>query len=306
MKVVVTGPTGSIGSELVGELISEGHEVTAIVRPGSNRLDNIPKSDLVSVIECDISNYKSLYGRGKCDLFFHLAWEGTTVLSRNDAAIQSKNIQYALDATSLAKDWGARRFIGTGSQAEYGPSDTPLSSTTPIRPISAYGVAKYAAGRLCGLYCKDNGMEFSWARILSAYGKNDADNTLIMYLIRTLKKGEIPRLTKCEQTWDYIYSKDCAKALVAICYKGEDGKTYCIGNGSKIPLKDYVEEIKMQINPKIEISYGALAYYPDQPMMLCADISELTKDTDFVPQTSFRNGIKQIIGWLYPNDSANE
>ena len=283
MRVAVTGSTGSIGSELVEELINEGHEVTAIVRPGSNRIGNIPKSDLVSVIECNIFEYKSLNGKNRCDLFFHLAWEGTTVSSRNDAIIQSKNIQYALDAASLAKDWGARKFIGTGSQAEYGPSGAPLSSSTPIKPISAYGIAKYATGRLCGMNCKENGMEFNWARILSTYGKNDAEGTLIKYLIRMMKKGEIPQLTKCEQIWDYIYSKDCAKALVAIGSKGMDGKSYIVGSGSKRPLRDYVEDIKLQIDPMIDISYGAIDYYPDQPMMLCTDISELTQDTGFIP-----------------------
>ena len=306
MRVAVTGPTGSIGSELVGELINEGHEVIAIIRHGSNRIGNIPKSDLVSVIECDISEYQSLNGKSRCDLFFHLAWDGTTVSSRNDAMIQSRNIQYALDAASLAKDWGARKFIGTGSQAEYGPSGAPLSSSTPIKPIGAYGVAKYAAGRLCGMYCKENGMEFNWARVLSTYGKNDAEGTLIKYLIRTMKKGEVPQLTKCEQIWDYICSKDCAKALVAIGSKGMDGKSYIVGSGSKRLLKEYVEDIRMIIDPEIEISYGAIDYYPDQSMMLCADISELTQDTGFVPQTSFKDGIKLIIDQLYPNDSVKE
>ena len=304
MKIAMTGPTGSIGSELVEELVNEGHEVTAIVRPGSDRISNIQASDSVSVIECDISDYKSLYGKEKCDLFYHLAWAGTTVSSRNDAKNQSNNIQYALDAALLAKNWGAKKFIGAGSQAEYGPSNSPLSSSTPIRPISAYGVAKYAAGRLCGTYCKNNEVEFNWTRILSTYGKNDASNTLIMYLIRTMKEGTSPQLTSCEQTWDYIYSKDCAKALIAIGCKGIDGKTYCIGSGSRRKLKDYVEDIRTLIDQKLEISYGAIDYYPDQPMMLCADISELTQDTGFVPHTTFKDGVRQIISDLYPDDSA--
>ena len=88
MKAAVTGPTGSIGSELVEELIHKGHEVVAIVRPGSDRIKNLPKSDMVSVIECDISDYQALLGEGNCDLFFHLAWVGTSVTSRNDANLQ--------------------------------------------------------------------------------------------------------------------------------------------------------------------------------------------------------------------------
>ena len=298
MDIAVTGPTGSIGSELVKGLISEGHHVTAIVRPGSSRISNLPVSDMVTVIECDICDYKSLFGKGRCDIFYHLAWVGTTVSSRSDPDLQSDNIQYALDAVSLAKDWGAKKFIGTGSQAEYGPSEIPLTPSTPIRPVSAYGVAKYAAGRLCWMCCRENNMEFNWTRILSTYGKNDSSGTLIRYVIDTLKDGKAPQLTRCEQVWDYIYSEDCAKALISVGDRGIDGKTYCIGSGSARPLKDYVEDIRSIVSPDCTIDYGAIDYYPDQPMMLCADISELTHDTGFIPQTSFKDGIRQIVAHL--------
>ena len=301
MKIAVTGPTGSIGSELIEELKNNNHDVIAIIRPGSDRSKNIPQSKYVKTIECDISHYRSLRGKEKCDLFYHLAWAGTSVSSRNDVKIQAKNIQYCLDAAELAKNWGAKKFIGVGSQAEYGPSDKPLSSSTPIKPISSYGVAKYAAGRLCSTFCKENGFEFNWARVLSSYGKNDSEKTLIKYVITTLVKGETPKLTRCEQIWDYIYSKDCAKALLAIGLKGIDGKTYCIGSGSKRPIKDYVEDAKSIVRPESIIDYGAIDYYPDQPMTLCADITELTSDTGFIPQTSFKDGIKEIVDSLFPD-----
>jgi len=304
MKAAITGPTGSIGSELAEELIENGHEVIAIVRPGSPRIKNLPESNLVQIIECDISDYKSLRGKNSCDIFFHLAWEGTTVVARQDEKIQKDNINYTLDAADLAKNWGAKKFVGAGSQAEYGPSNKQLTSSTPINPISAYGKAKYEAGIRCGLYCSKKGIGFNWTRILSTYGKNDSEGTLIQYVIRTLKEGRTPQLTKCKQRWDYIYSRDCAKALLAIGLKGIDGKTYCIGSGSVKPLKEYVEDIRSMIDPNLPVNYGAIDYYPDQPMMLCADISELTRDTGFVPTTSFKEGIRMILNHQYPDTSS--
>ncbi len=306
MRVAVTGPTGSIGSELVEELIAEGNEVIAIVRPGSARIKNIPTSDAVKIVECDISDYKSLFGQDNCDLFYHLAWAGTTVDSRNNPISQADNTLFSLDAVSLAKDWGSRKFIGAGSQAEYGPHNRPLSISTPINPISAYGSAKATACRLCGAYCKSNGLEFNWTRVLSTYGKNDADGTLIKYVIRTLVNGGTPKLTKCEQMWDYIYSRDCAKALISVGQKGVDGKAYPVGNGSARRLSEYVEDIKALIDPDLPIDYGAIDYYPDQPMMLCADISELTADTGFKPETVFKDGIRQIVKHMYPEFSCHE
>ncbi len=131
--------------------------------------------------------------------------------------------------------------------------------------------------------------------MLSVYGENDSENSLIMYLIDTLLKGEPPVLTRCEQIWDYIYSDDCAYALACIAAKGVDGRTYCIGNGIPTPLKDYVLSVRDVINPGIDIVFGGREYYPHQPMYLCADISDLKNDTGFTPKYSFKDGIERIV-----------
>ena len=46
-RAVITGPTGSIGLALINELVSNGVEVVAVVRPGSRRADRIKTSDMV-------------------------------------------------------------------------------------------------------------------------------------------------------------------------------------------------------------------------------------------------------------------
>lgn len=295
MIIAITGSTGMIGSELAELSIKEGHKVIAIVHPGSNRIDNIPKSDDVEIIECDISRYSELLGKRKCDIFYHLAWNKTFGSGRDDSKAQLSNIEYTLDAVELAKSWGAKKFVGAGSQAEYGPTTVKLNGDTPTFPESGYGIAKYTSGKLSKLLCDQLDMEFNWVRILSVYGPLDASHTLIMYLINSFVNGIVPELTACEQIWDYIYSKDAAKALLLIGLKGINGKTYPIGSGVCRPLKEYVMDIRDTINPGSDIGFGEKEYYPHQPMFLCADIKELSEDTGFIPKYDFKNGITETI-----------
>jgi len=294
-KIVITGATGMIGAALTRCAVKEGIEVLCIVRKDSGRLDNIPQSDLIKIEFCDINEYCSLNLNGNYDVFYHLAWEKTFGASRDDVDSQVNNIQYTLDAVHLAKRLGCKKFIGAGSQAEYGIVTEPLRSETPVNPESGYGIAKYAAGKLGRLLCSQLDLQFNWVRILSVFGPLDSAHTLIMYTINELHTGRSPELTKCEQVWDYLYCDDAARALLAIGKNGVDGKTYPLGSGSWRKLSEYIEAIRDIIAPGVMLQFGKKEYYPHQPMYLCADISELTNDTGCKPEVSFEEGIKIVI-----------
>jgi len=293
-RIVITGATSMIGTALTKYAVKEGIEVLCIARKDSGKLDNIPKSELVKVEYSDINEYHNLNLDGNYDAFYHLAWEKTFVASRDDVDTQVNNIQYTLDAVRLAKRLGCKKFIGAGSQAEYGVATEPLKPETPVNPESGYGIAKYTAGKLSRLLCSQFGLQFNWVRILSVFGPSDGANTLIMYTINELQAGRSPELTKCEQIWDYLYSDDAARALLAIGRNGIDGKTYPLGSGNGKKLSEYIEVIRDIIAPNAMIQFGKKEYYPHQPMYLCADISELTNDTGWKPEVSFEEGLKRM------------
>ena len=293
-RILVTGATGCVGSAIVRRALAQGMEVTCIVHEGSKRLGNLPQDERVKIVECNLSNYNSLNIDGQHDAFIHMAWDKTFGASRDDAETQTRNIQYTLDACHLAKRCGCQVFVGAGSQAEYGLQTVDLTPDLPVNPESGYGIAKYAAGKLSAMLCKSLGIRQNWVRILSVYGPNDGENTLISYVIRELKAGRSPELTKCEQTWDYLYADDAADAILAIAEKGVDGKAYPLGSGNGRKLTEYIEVIRKVVNPAIEVKYGAKDYYPHQPMHLFADINELTIDTGWEPAWLFYDGIKVI------------
>jgi nucleoside-diphosphate-sugar epimerase len=145
-KIVITGATGMIGASLARCAVNEGIQILCIVRKNSEKLNNLPKSDLVKIEYCDIDQYSNLSFDTGYDVFYHLAWDKTSGSSRDDVDIQTSNIQYTLDAIRLAKRLGCKKFVGVGSQAEYGIVTEPLKPETPVNPQSGYGIAKYTAG----------------------------------------------------------------------------------------------------------------------------------------------------------------
>lgn len=297
-KVVVTGPTGVIGTAVIKKLIEEKCKVYAVIRRDSKRIGNIPVNENVKVIYCDIAELRLLPEKigESCDIFYHFAWTGTdNPANRMNMYIQTENIRYALDAAEAAKSLGCSVFIGCGSQAEYGTGGGVMSVEREAKPVSGYGMAKLCAGQMTRVMCRQYGIRHIWSRIVSTYGPNDAPQTLISTVIKKLLAGERPSLTKCEQVWDYLYSADAAEAFWAMAEKGRDGAVYVLGNGNRITLKECVEAIRRELLSSVEIGYGDIPYYEDQVMHLEADISALTQDTGWQPSTSFAEGIKETI-----------
>jgi nucleoside-diphosphate-sugar epimerase len=293
-KIVVTGATSMIGASIVKCALDLNYEILCIVRNDSRRISNLPKSEKLKLIYADLSEYSQMEITEKYNEFYHLAWEKTFGSSRDDVDTQEKNIRYTLDAVRLAQRIGCTVFVGAGSQAEYGIVNEPLRPDTPVNPQSGYGIAKYAAGKLSRLLCSQLGIRHNWLRIVSTFGPLDASHMLIMYVINELKANRSPELTKCEQIWDYLYCDDTARAFLAVGNSGLDGKTYPLGSGKTRRLSEYLESLKNIVNPDGVLQFGKKEYYPYQPMYLCADITELTNDTDWKPEISFEEGIKRI------------
>jgi len=299
-KVIITGPTGAVGVSLIYELIKYGIEVTAVCRPESKRMNAIPKHPLVRVVECNVDNLTSLTDKLSCDydVFYHFAWDGTYGETRQDLHLQTCNILYTLDAVHLAKKIGCQVFVGAGSQSEFGHVEGVLHPYMPCNPDNGYGIAKLDAGRMSRLECKKLGIRHEWCRIVSLYGPYDGAYTMVMSGIYKMLAGERPKYTKGEQVWDYIYSKDAARAFRLVAEKGKDGAIYCFGTGQTRRLKDFILAIRDAVNPDVEIGIGEIDYYPNQVMHLEADISNLIEDTGFKPEYTFEEGIRETVEWV--------
>lgn len=301
-KVVITGGTSMIGLALVNILLKNDFEILLFTRPKSERNKYIPNSDNITIVEKELSELSSIKNiLTKYDAFFHLGWIGTSKQQRNNPHIQELNIQYTLDAVKLANELGCETFVGAGSQAEYGVVNQKLFDDTPTNPIMAYGIAKYAAGKLSKLLCDDLDIRHIWGRVLSVYGPGDNNHTLIMSCINSLLNNERFLTTKGKQLWDYMYCEDCANAFLSMAERGKHGNVYCVCSGEVKSIKEYIEIIKSNFHSSIPIGYGDLEYSNNQIMHLQGDVYKLQLHTGFKPEVSFELGIEKTIDWLKNN-----
>ncbi len=296
-RAIVTGATGAVGTALVRELADAGTEVLVLIREGSGRNRNIPEHPLIRRMPCaleDLAAVRNETGQD-WDVFYHLAWAGTTGDARNDMYLQNQNVKYALDAVAAAARFGCRKWIGIGSQAEYGRAEEALRPDTPVRPETGYGYAKLCAGQMTGEYARQLGMQQIWVRVLSVYGPNDGAGSMVMSTIRKLKEGTVPEFTKGEQWWDYLYSGDAARALRLLGETDTEGRVYVLGSGTARPLAEYIGIIRDIAAPGHALGIGRLPYSPNQVMYLCADTSALERDTGWRPGTTFEEGIRAVL-----------
>lgn len=310
-RVIITGPTGTVGMALVEYLSNKKIQTIAVVRADSARKRQIKETELVAVVECALAEMADLPWRvwntvkqkgwdenQPVDVFYHFAWEGTFGDCRNDMQLQLRNISCALNAVDAAAELRCSLFIGAGSQAEYGRYEGRLNAKVPAFPENGYGMAKLCAGQMTRVRCGQKGIRHIWARICSVYGPYDGSGTMVMDILGKLLAGVHTSCTKGEQLWDYLYSKDAAEMLYRLGCCGVSGKTYCLGSGTARPLREYIEIMRDSIAPDAEIGFGEVAYSDNQVMHLCADITELQQDTGFEVQYHFREGIRETIDWI--------
>lgn len=307
-RIAMTGPTGAIGMAIIQKCIEEQIELLLITHADSPRNANIPKSQYVSLLYADISEYDkidveelNLNDSQRYDAFIHLAWSGTIGNGRNDMELQTKNIQCTLAAVRLAHRLGCKVFLGAGSQAEYGRVEGYLSADTPAFPENGYGIAKLCAGQMSRILSEQLQLEHIWLRVLSIYGPYDGENTMVTSAIRGFLNGKETSFTAGEQKWDYLFSEDAASMIVRLLQNGRNGQIYCIGSGRYRMLKEYIKDIYQAVYGKDgleeELGIGKVPYGPKQVMFLCADVSEVENDIGAITLTPFSEGIRKTVLW---------
>ena len=299
--IFITGSTSMIGAALVRECLKEGKTVYAMVRKNSPKIARLPKHENLHLVEGYLDSLSNLSEKvpEQCDTFYHIAW-GNTGARRNDSTeLQAINIQYTLDAVRVAKAMGCTRFIGAGSQAEYGPKNLDvIGPDTETAPVNPYGASKLAAGLLARMLCREIGMECIWPRIFSTYGIYDKESSMISSSLRKMLNGEKTSFSPAEHRWDYLFSEDAGRAFYLMGEKGKDGSIYCIGSGQGRVLREFIEEMAACCGVAVQ-GIGDIPYPASGRIRnLCADITNLTEDTGFVPQVSFKEGITRTVEWM--------
>ena len=295
MRVVVTGATSMIGAALVKECVENNCEVLAIVRSGTNKLKRLPQTPLLRLEYADLDSLEHVNNVDgqRYDIFYHFAWMHTEKGERDNPIVQEKNIRATLAAVKLANRLGCKKFIGAGSQAEYGKVTGVISEETRPEPILAYGMAKLSANYLSRKLCEQLEMQHIWGRIFSVYGKYDSEETLVSYAVNQFLKGETAKFSAATQMWNYLYESDAGKIFYLLGAKCNNGGIYCIANSESKKLRDYIEILRSEIGRECKCYFSSED--SDTSVSLNVDISKTVDAIGFCPQVSFEEGCREII-----------
>ncbi|RGY99924.1 NAD(P)-dependent oxidoreductase [Clostridium sp. AM58-1XD] len=298
MDVIITGGTSFIGLAVIRKLLAENHNIWAVVRPESANRGKLPEDERVHVITCGMDDMDRLSDRTELKalpekVFLHMAWEGVGSAGRSDPSIQKKNIENSLKAIEAAERLSCRRFIFSGSQAEYGIHRDAMTEKSECRPVSEYGKAKLEFGRKAAKNCRE--MEYVHCRIFSVYGPGDHPWSLVSTCMRTFLENGHMELGECTQKWNFLYIDDMAEAVAALLFnRGETGGIYNIAGDDTRVLREFVEEMHDVCEKKGSFSYGKRAPNAEGPASLMPDISKIKSVTGWKPRTAFCDGIEKI------------
>ena len=299
-KAIVTGANGFIGTALCRELTAQGVRVIAVVRDKNANIDTIKNLPDIRIIYCDISQFRNLgsfIDDRDVDILYHLAWVGSAGPLRGNADAQLNNIKYACDTVRACKDTNCRRFVFASSIMEY-EIEAVMSSDKKPGINTLYSTAKLTADYMVRTLAGNLGVEYIRGVISNIYGPGEMSPRLVNTSLRKMLNGEHCSFSAGDQMYDFIYIDDAAKSFVAIGERGVPNRTYYIGSQQPRPLKEYLIEMRDQVDSSIEIGLGELPFNGISLGYDEFDINAIKKDTGFVPEVSFADGIKKTIEWL--------
>ena len=307
MNIVVTGATSFVGTGAVKELLSRGHHIFAVLRENSVKSDKLLENGKIpenlTILEEDLGSLGNLARRieERCDVFLHMGWRGAGSNSRKDAGVQERSVQDALNAVRTAKALGCRRFLFTGSQAEYGIHNALMDETISCHPESPYGTAKLRVRREAEKLCGELSMDYGHACIFSTYGPGDHPWSLVSSCIDTFLQDGRMELSDCTQKWNFLYIEDAGRALASLAeYGGSLSEHGCVYNlagpmEETGPLRGFVEQIYELCGRRGSFEYGLKPPNAEGVVNLIPDIRKMKRVTGWSPEIHFEQGILNIL-----------
>jgi len=256
MKYLVTGGAGFIGSNIVNELIAEGHEVDVIDDLSSDAHEEFYFNEkatyhLVSVLDYILCS--DIMNVCKPDYVLHLAAEAriqNCVLDPTKA--YETNLIGTLNMLALCKKYSVKRLVLSSTSAIYGLKNTgPLNESMSPDCLNAYSLSKYNAEQACELYGKMYGQDTICLRYFNVYGPNQPTKGQYAPVIGVFQRQKTNNQTLTvvgdgEQTRDYVHVKDVVAAnILASQHPGTfTGDVFNVGCGKNYSVNWIANKIE--------------------------------------------------------------
>lgn len=296
-KVIITGASGFVGSYLVNEFLSNGYEVTAVVRNEKSDVSAFQKKENINIVYCELKDIQTLKEKlsGQYDYFLHFAWESSAGQGRGNYELQLKNVEYSCNCVKVAKLLGCKRFVFAGSIMAYEAKEFVLKNGAEPTSAYIYSIAKLTASMMAKTVAVQNNIEFIDVVISNIYGVGEKSERFLNATVKKIVSGtESIDLTTCEQLYDFIYVTDAVRQIRFALEKGEGLNSYYIGNKEQFKLRQFVEKIKIALNSDVKLNFGAVkfngAYFEYKNVIDTDSVFNL----GFVTEIDFETGVKLL------------
>jgi UDP-glucose 4-epimerase len=302
-NVLITGGAGFIGSHIVDELINDNN-ITILDNLTTGSINNIPTTDNenLNIIKEDIRNTNLDDLTCDIDYIFHLAAMGSVPLSV-DKPVEcfDINLNATIKLLKCAVDNDVEKIVFSSSSSVYGQNrNMPLKETERPMPTSPYASSKAS----CELYLKSfydsYGLKYTSLRYFNVFGprqdKNSQYAAVIPNFIGAILDGKQPEIYgDGEQTRDFVFVRDVAKANVCACESDYNGIVN-IASGEKITINQLYEIVKKTLNSDLEPKY--LPQRQGDIKHSLADVKNMEKINFKIDSGNFEKQLEETINWF--------
>jgi nucleoside-diphosphate-sugar epimerase len=274
MKILVTGATGFIGSNLIKVLLkNKSNQIIATSRniKKAKNFDWFPK---VTYFEYDLNDSinEDLYSFfDKPNQLIHLAWDKVSNV-KDLVHIEEILFNHFKFIKNIIAG-GLKDIVVAGSCFEYGMIEGCLSENLDTKPSNSYGIAKDTLREFIVELKKNFSFTYKWIRIFYVYGKGQSKTSLIYLLDQAMKnKDKQFNMSGGHQLRDYLTIDDVSKyiCLIAVQNIYVDTVINCC-SGKPISVKDLVEQYINDKGYSIKLNLGHYSYRDYEPMSFWGD-----------------------------------
>jgi nucleoside-diphosphate-sugar epimerase len=304
MRALVTGAAGFVGAVLARRLVRDGHEVHALVRPGSDlwRLKDLE----AAIDEVDLAEeaaISGLVGRIRPEWIFHLAAHGAHPSQTDFRAMARTNVLGTIHLVGSCIRAGFEALVNTGSSSEYGFTDHAPSEDEEPRPSSDYAVTKLTATLYCRAAAARSGLSIPTLRLYSVYGPFEEPSRFVPQLaVRGLEK-KLPPLVSPDVARDFVFVDDVVEAYLAAASRrgGGPGAVYNVGTGRQTTIQEAVEIARRVLSIDSVPEWGTMPNRIWDTSVWIADPAKIGRDLGWKPRTTFEEGFTRFVRWLSEN-----
>jgi UDP-glucose 4-epimerase len=299
--ILISGGTGFIGKYLVKKLINYNFFpiiVDNFFNSTKNSLKDIRKTDY-KIIKDDIINPKLIKKIAKYNIqtIVHLAAiHFIPYCNKHKNKTITVNVGGTKNLLNIAQQKNIKNFIFISSAAVYKPSKNALSEKSQLGPIDIYGKSKLVAEKYVEKFCLKNSINYVILRLFNVYGPNNPTEHIIPSLIKRASKNSTIKVGNLDTYRDYVYLDDVIRAIVDIInLKKIKNVTYNIGTNKMHNGYEIINILEKIQKKKIIIKKDPRFYRKSDRLVLLADIKKISKETNWRPKNTLKEGINKII-----------